>query len=139
MLGKPHEPRGKRKAEDAPLDDMSAQSMAQYSELMSKWSRELMRALTGTTFWVVMRIGHTLRSRLDRVHYFLKTTWPHHEPENLARMVWGKAQEYSDYLAEMCDTRHAEWTSILRPVGAAVRPPEGQIRSRGFRPNSSIT
>ena len=54
--------------------------------------------------------------------FFLKTTWPHHEPENLARMVWGKAQEYSDYLAEMCDTRHAEWTSILRPVGAAVRP-----------------
>ena len=103
--------------------DPHAEDTATYTAKMGRWAQQALAALHDPRFWCMMSIAHRTRGPLDHfAHYVAKKHGPD-DPTSLARMVWYKASQIGNELAELHNNEQwPEWIEYpdLMEVGRSV-------------------
>eukprot|EP00959_Pyramimonas_sp_CCMP1952_P452376 9466477-Pyramimonas_sp.AAC.1 len=118
VMKKRAEARQPKKAAANP-DDLRAEEAKDYSERLGRWARDAIRAIQNPLFFIMMRVASRARAPLDAFVHSLKKTRPDNEPGNMARMVWGKAQNLYEQMLALLDLN--EWQDLLEEVPLAHR------------------
>ena len=81
----------------------------------------MIKGIKGVGFWLALRIGSVIRRRLNSLHATIMEERKHGTPQNLALLVWGKAQHVADRIEELGDTFSPVWEKVLSDVPADRR------------------
>ena len=107
--------RGRRRLDESAEDDMKS-----FQAKMGKYARKSVKAVMDPRFWITMHINRKLMGRLDILQWTIQKYGAHDgaggghpsssQPNNLAVLVWGKADEIYAGLCKLLDD--SEWFGL---------------------------
>ena len=91
------------------IDQVHADAVAQYSNMMSRWKRDVLTTMGDTIFWRLVWVNRHIRAPLQHMTHFLKKELSEDEVKthgrHLAQLVSGKAEnifrEFEDVAAKV--------------------------------------
>ena len=103
----------------ASIDDLSLDDLAAHNAKESKWARGASRGIRNVSFFIAIAISYRVKQPLQRMFRFLMKKRSSGEPQNMAEMVWFKAEEIRDDFKAL--RNRDKWGSVLRQVPASCR------------------
>jgi len=89
---------------------------------MSVWCKGTLDAVNSVHWCLVLRILYEARKPLDHFYFSMIKKRPAHDPNNLARMVWGGADSIAADLLSMLDVSNRCWEPITDDIPALHLP-----------------